>query len=264
MKQTYEKIFGRNIGILNEDDQERLRQTKVAVLGLGGIGGVCFEVLVRSGIGRFSIVDRDTFDISNLNRQNLARHSSLGRLKIDMGEETALEINPEVDVRKFLTINEENATAILEGSHVVVHAIDTLRVCIIASRAARKLGIPLVEGWGLPFGNVRVITPTMPTLESLYGLPTEGRDISSISDEMLRGLEFTLLKNLSAIDGVLAHYQPDLARRAMTGQIPSFAPMIWFTAVMMAIEVIKLRLERGKPAAMTEFTIYDPFEHVQR
>lgn len=261
---TYRALTDRNIGVLSESQQETLRQTKVAVLGLGGIGGPCFEVLVRSGIGRFSIVDKDTFDASNLNRQVYAFESTSGQKKTDVSKKFALDINPEVEIDTFEHLDVDNIDTILADAAVASFAIDELKPCVIAARKARELDIPIVEAWALPFGNVRVLNRETPTLEAAYGLPTEHRAISDISDETFRDLGMKILSDFENIDGIEAHYQPDARDRVSKGKIPSFAPIVWLSSVLLALETIKVILGLGAPALGPAFAMYDPFLHTKK
>jgi molybdopterin/thiamine biosynthesis adenylyltransferase len=97
----YSTAFARNLGWLTDAEQERLRSRRIAIAGLGGVGGAHLLTLARLGIGRFSIADLDTFDIANFNRQAGATLATVGRPKVDVLAELALQINPELDIRRF-------------------------------------------------------------------------------------------------------------------------------------------------------------------
>ena len=84
--------------LLGDEGLERLKNARVAVFGVGGVGGFVIEALVRSGIGAIDLIDSDTVDISNLNRQIIATHSSLGRLKTEVMRERIADINPDCQV----------------------------------------------------------------------------------------------------------------------------------------------------------------------
>lgn len=261
----YSESFSRNIGILTQDEQEALRKKKIAVLGLGGIGGPCFEVLVRTGIDAFHIVDNDVFELSNINRQVHANSRTLGKRKIDVAKASALDINKTLGISEFYEVTETNIEEILDGCTAVVHGIDRLKPCIISDREARKRGIPTVEGWAMPFGNVRVLSKDTPSLEQVHQLPTMGRPLSEFTDDQFLQYEFMILDQLSHIEHVMDHYTDGIMEQIKQGMSPpSFAPMVWFTSAMMAIEVIKICLGRGHLALGPQFTVYDPFEHQKR
>lgn len=257
----YRQLVDRNLGLLTEDQQELLRSSKVAVFGVGGLGGTIFELLVRCGITRFSIVDRDVFEPSNMNRQIFACLDTLGQRKIDAAEARARAINPEVAIDKRDRVGPDNIADILAGAVVGVMGIDKLEPCLVISRAAREMGIPLVEGWALPFGNVRVISSETPSLEEMYGLGTEGRPLESIGDEEFDRLGYDVLASLGKVEGIADYYSEEAMRRIATGWIPSFGPIVWLTAVLMALETVKVILNWGDTALGPAFALYDPFRH---
>ncbi len=259
--ESYREMVDRNLGLITEDQQERLRGSRVCVFGMGGIGGPAFEVLVRCGIGSFAVVDRDTFEPTNLNRQIHADRSSLGRKKVEAARDRALAINPEVAVVTFDRVGVETIGGILAGADAAVLAIDELEPCLVISRKARDLSIPLVEGWAIPYGNVRVFTPETPTLEEAYGLPTQGRAVSDIDPEEMERLGLSVLEGLGRIDGVADFYGDLAVERILAGQTPSFAPLVWLTSVLMALETVKVLLGWGEIATGPRFTLYDPFRH---
>jgi len=97
----YGQAFSRNIGWITEQEQQVLRETRVAIAGMGGVGGSHLLTLTRLGIGRFSLSDFDRFGVENFNRQAGARLSSVGRPKLETLVEMALDINPHLDIRTF-------------------------------------------------------------------------------------------------------------------------------------------------------------------
>ncbi|MDJ0764713.1 MAG: ThiF family adenylyltransferase [Myxococcota bacterium] len=259
--EQYRLHTDRNIGILTKEQQSVLRSSKVAILGVGGLGGTCFEVLIRSGVGNFSIVDKDIFEPTNLNRQIFAFHSTVGMRKIDVAEKFALDINPEVIVERFDALTSENISEIFRDVDVVVLAIDELKPCIIASRQARESDIPLIEGWGLPYCNVRVITRDTPSLEDVYSLPTRGRSLEDIPNQELERLGLETLIGLSKIEDISNFYSIEPSDIASTGRIPTLGPLVWLTSLFMALETLKILLNWGNIAYAPEWSFYDPFRH---
>lgn len=261
----YSELINRNIGFLNESQQDILRNSSVAVFGLGGLGGVISELLTRCGIGSLKIVDNDVFEAVNLNRQIFSFRDSLGRLKIDVTEEFLKKINPEIKIEKYSDETEENIEQILEGAKVSVLAIDKTRPCLIISRSAKKLGIPLIEGWAIPFGNVRVFTEDTPSLEEVYQLPTQGKEISSISEEEFKKYDMQMLAVLNKIKGAANFYTPQIVEKVLKGEVipynPTFAPIVWLTACLMSLETIKVILNLGEVSLAPKFSLYNPFEN---
>ncbi len=151
----YEAAFSRNIGWVTEAEQRTLRASRVAIAGMGGVGGVHLLTLARLGIGAFSIADFDTFDLVNFNRQAGAVVSSLGRPKLDTLAAMAADINPELDLRRFPGgVGLSNVEEFLADAALYVDGLDFFafeaRRAVFA--ACRKLGIPAVTAAPLGFG----------------------------------------------------------------------------------------------------------------
>lgn len=257
----YAEMVDRNIGLITAEQQEALRRSTVAVFGAGGIGGTAFEVLVRAGIGRFSIVDCDVFEATNLNRQVFAFRHTLGRRKIDVAAEFAAAINPDVKVARFDRVDEDNIGDILLGADAAVLGIDKVGPCIIASRACRERGIAMVEGWAIPYANVRVYTAQTPTLEEVYRLPTQKRKVADLSEQELSQLGLQVFDMLGRIEGVPTYYSKETVDLIRQGRLTSFAPTVWLTAVAMALEAVKVLLSWGQIALAPSWSLYDPFLH---
>lgn len=97
----YETAFSRNVGWLTEDEQQQLRQKRVAIAGMGGVGGIHLLTLARLGVAKFNIADFDVFELANFNRQNGAGVSNLNRPKVEVLAQMLRDINPECDLRVF-------------------------------------------------------------------------------------------------------------------------------------------------------------------
>ena len=95
--------FARTELLLGKDGMERLHSARVAVFGIGGVGGHVVEALARSGIGTIDLIDHDRVSLSNINRQIIATHHTVGQLKVDAAKERILSINPDCQVRTFPT-----------------------------------------------------------------------------------------------------------------------------------------------------------------
>ena len=122
---SYEEAFSRHLGLVNEEEQERLRQSRVAIAGMGGVGGIHLITLARLGIGKFCVADPDTFEVANFNRQYGANIRTLGKNKALIMAEGVCTINPDASVRAFPeAITEKNVDAFLDGVDVLVDGID--------------------------------------------------------------------------------------------------------------------------------------------
>lgn len=121
----YNDIFSRNIGVISEKEQIILKKSKVAIAGLGGVGGNVANILARAGIGSFKLAEFDKFDISNINRQNGANIRTIGKSKIDIVADNLRDINPKVKLELFkngLTTN--NIEQFKKNTNYIVDAID--------------------------------------------------------------------------------------------------------------------------------------------
>ena len=152
--------------LIGPEGVQRLRDASVVLCGVGAVGGYAFEGLVRAGVGRIRVVDKDVFSESNMNRQILATLDTIGMEKTEAARRRALSINPEVKVERMdLLVSEETVPEILDGGFdVLVDAIDTVRMKVCLLRAACESGIRTFSSMGaarhLDAGAVR-IAPVM-------------------------------------------------------------------------------------------------------
>ncbi len=152
---NYEQAFSRNTGWVTPDEQQTLRNKRVAIAGGGGVGGVHLLTLARLGVSKFHIADFDTFDIVNFNRQVGANMSTLGQPKVEVLERMARDINPEIDIKVFPTgIDHQNLPAFLDGVDLYVDGLDFFAFAIRQQTFAlcAKLGIPATTAAPLGMG----------------------------------------------------------------------------------------------------------------
>ena len=174
--------YHRNLGAISPSEQVKLLQSKVAIIGAGGLGGTVLELLVRLGIGELIIADKDIIGDSNLNRQILSTETNLGQSKTGVAVKRVKEINSSIEiVGHSVFINSDNIKKIIEGAEVVVDALDNLPSRFILQRACQDLKIPLVHGAIAGFnGQLTTIFPQDKGLELVYGsdrdLPEHGSE----------------------------------------------------------------------------------------
>lgn len=140
----------RTIAILGETAIQKLNKCRVAVFGVGGVGSYTVEALARAGVGAIDIIDNDTFNITNLNRQLYATHKTIGEYKVDVAKSRIFDINPEckVTAHKMFYLP-ENADALdLAQYDYVVDAIDTVTAKVELVVRAYKCGVPIVSSMG--------------------------------------------------------------------------------------------------------------------
>lgn len=142
--------FSRLLKIMDEETLERFKNTHVLLVGVGGVGGTAFETLLRMGIGHITVVDNDTFEESNLNRQILSNYENIGNLKVMEAKKRALLINPEcevIPVPKYLT--KENIRGILNDNYdYIIDACDTVTIKLELVKMALELGIKIISVMG--------------------------------------------------------------------------------------------------------------------
>jgi tRNA A37 threonylcarbamoyladenosine dehydratase len=142
--------FSRTELILGKEAMEKLYKSRVAVFGVGGVGGYVVEALARSGIGALDLIDSDRICISNLNRQIIATHKSIGMYKVEVASERVLEINPKASVNTYkIFYSPENADCVdLSVYDYVVDAIDTVSAKIELVCRCKGLGVPIISSMG--------------------------------------------------------------------------------------------------------------------
>lgn len=142
--------FSRTERLLGRENMERLSSARVAVFGIGGVGGHAMEALARSGIGALDLVDSDRVCLSNLNRQIIATRSTLGMYKVDAAKERILDINPEAKVTVYRTFFlPENADSFpFEKFDYIVDAIDTVAGKLALAEQAARYHVPVISSMG--------------------------------------------------------------------------------------------------------------------
>src|SRR5262245_20603169 len=141
---SYDAAFARHAGLLTPEEQQRLKASRVAIIGMGGVGGGHLMTLARMGIGGFTIADPDAFELANFNRQYGATIDNLGRPKVEAMSEAARGVNPELDIRTFREpISADNVGDFLEGADVLVDGVDFFAVGArrVVFAEARRRGI---------------------------------------------------------------------------------------------------------------------------
>ncbi len=145
-----EEQFSRTNILLGEDAVKKLSERRVAIFGVGGVGSFCAEALARLGVGHITLVDNDKVAPSNLNRQLIALHSTLGRDKVDVMRERILDINPraEVEALKMFYLPENADEFDVTRFDCIVDAIDTVSAKIELIVRACGAGVPIISSMG--------------------------------------------------------------------------------------------------------------------
>lgn len=158
--------FSRTELLIGQAALEKLQNSRVAIFGVGGVGGYVCEALVRSGVGHFDLIDNDTVSLTNINRQIIALHSTIGKLKVDVMKERMLDINPDVDVsvHPCFYLPETADQFDFSNYDYVVDAIDTVTGKIEIIVQADVHQVPVISSMGA--GNK--LNPAMMEVSDIY------------------------------------------------------------------------------------------------
>jgi hypothetical protein len=251
--ERYFNHIERNIGPIKVKEQELLRTSNIGILGVGGLGGPLVEQLVRAGCQNLTICDWDEFDVSNLNRQ-ICTVKEIGCSKVDVTAEFLKRIDPEVVIKKYYKVNEENIVDLVKNLDVVALTLDDLATSILIARECRKRAIPMVESWGIPCLFAWWFMAENMDYEACYGLNTHHLGLEELKKEfIIQNLQASnmLLSKIFHVPGLRDLYdrEPEMFNDMISGAIPlrSFAPFVRLSASYLAIEVIFAGLLSLKP-----------------
>lgn len=199
---SYKEAFSRNIGWLTETEQAFLRTRRIAIAGMGGVGGSHLLTLTRLGVGKFNIADFDMFELANFNRQAGAMMSNIGQPKVDVLATMALDINPTLDIKKFPNgVTTDNLSEFLTDVDIYVDGLDffafAAREALFA--ACAKRGIPAITA--APLGMGAALLNFMPghmTFEDYFQL--QGKSETDKILHFLLGLSPALLQRSYVVD----------------------------------------------------------------
>ncbi len=230
-----ESQFSRTELLIGKEAIEKLQNSKVAIFGLGGVGSYVVEGLVRAGIGNFVLVDNDKVDITNLNRQLISTHKTIGKNKVEVAKERILEINPNAKVEIYQEFFMPETEGILDSSiNYIVDAIDTITAKIELVVRANKLNIPIISSMGT--GNK--LDPTKFEIEDIYKT-----SVCPLAKVMRKELKARGIKKLKVIYSKEKPIKPNIAEgeEKVPGSI-SFVPPV--AGLIIAGEVIKDIIEK--------------------
>ena len=218
--------FSRTELIIGKDAIKKLQESKVAVFGIGGVGSFVVEGLVRAGVGKFILVDKDEVDITNLNRQIIATHKTIGKDKVEVAKERILDINPNAEVKIYKEFFLPETEGILDKTiDYVVDCVDTVTAKIELVVRANKLNIPIISAMGT--GNK--LDPTKFEVTDIYKT-----SVCPLAKVMRKELKARNIPNLKVV------YSKEEPIKHKEQQIPgsiSFVPSV--AGLIISGEVIK-------------------------
>ena len=258
MDKLYSEIYSRNIGIINESEQEKLRQSTIAIAGVGGVGGLLAERLIRIGVGRLKIADPGTFEKSNFNRQFGASMTSLGHSKTETVFHQIKDINPQATIEVNTTgiKSEDDAIRFVGDADLVIDEMDfgLFKQSIGLQRAARQRGIYYFFTSAIGFGALVVIfAPQGLTLEEFDNVPVNV-DLNSI--EKIHVAQDRVMP-------VIPSYSPIKITAALqeiyTGErtVPTIGIGVGLASILAANEAVNIILHRREIAVAPRYTYID-------
>ena len=251
----YDLAFSRNIGWVTTEEQSLLRNKKVAIAGMGGVGGVHLLTLARLGIGKFHIADLDSFGIENFNRQVGASTASIGQQKVDVLARMARDINPEVDIEIFPKgVQTNNLGEFFREVDLYVDGLDFFafeaRENVFAYCASHRIPAITAAPLGISAGLLNFLPGKM-TFEEYFQLA--GKPELEKAIRFLVGLAPALLHR---------HYLADKTRVSLKERRgPSTIMACQLCAGVAATEAFKILLDRGRVYAAPHGIQYDAYQN---
>jgi molybdopterin/thiamine biosynthesis adenylyltransferase len=252
---SYAEAFSRNIGWLTSEEQNSLRHKRVAIAGLGGVGGIHLLTLARLGIGAFTLADFDNFDIANFNRQAGALMSTLGQPKLETLANMALDINPELKITSFSEgVTEANVDAFLDGVDLYLDGLDffVLQLRRRVFMRCHERGIPAVTAAPLGMGAaVLNFLPDSMSFDEYFQFGEE--DELDVAVRFLLGLAPARLQFAYLVDPARVNLKEKRG--------PSTAMACQLCAGVAATEALKILLGRGPVRAAPKGYHFDAYRN---
>ena len=227
-----EPLYQRTQALLGEDAIEKLKNAKVLICGLGGVGGFTCEALARAGVGTLGLCDMDRVDPTNCNRQILALQSTIGKLKADVAEARVKDINPDVQLRKFALRIDETTIADLDipSWDYIADCIDDVDAKVLLIKKAREAGVPILCSMG--------------TGNKLDASAFKVTNIKKTEQDRLAKVMRKRLRDEGIDEGVTVVYSPEPpVTDIQNGIIPSISFMPATAGLRIAGEIIRGLIE---------------------
>jgi tRNA A37 threonylcarbamoyladenosine dehydratase len=249
---NYREFFQRNYGIFSEEEQGKIKNLRILIVGCGGIGATVAIMLARSGVSYFTLVEFDVYSPSNMNRQIGCFVNTLGRNKVDVIKEDILRINPDavVTIYKKRLSHREIADLIIDAD-MVFPAADDFAFSLFVFRDAKKLQKPALMV--VPSGtwaHVSVIEPDSPSPEDIEGVPK----LSSY-EELRDTLKIRKYKFGTYFYVPIGNWRIDYYRAFIEEDVPpaQICPTVWLSSALGAFEVLKWATKKWEPVASPRY-----------
>lgn len=225
------EVFSRTELLIGKEGLNKLKNAKVAIFGVGGVGSYVVEGLVRAGVGNFILVDNDDVALSNLNRQIIATQKTIGKPKVEVVKERILEINPEAKVEIYKEFFMPDTQGIIDNSvSYIVDAIDTVTAKIELVLRANNLSIPIISSMGT--GNK--LDPTRFEVTDIY--KTSVCPLAKVMRKELKSRGIKKLKVVYSKEEPVKIRKDETKQKQVPGSI-SFVPSV--AGLIIAGEVVK-------------------------
>lgn len=234
-KKNKSSVFSRTEMLIGKDALEKLNKCRVAVFGVGGVGGYAVEALARSGVGTIDVIDSDVVDISNINRQIIATSKTVGRKKVEVAKERIADINPDCTVHAFDVFYNDETRKLFDfkSYDYVIDAIDSVSSKIDLIVTCKENGVPIISSMGA--GNK--LDPTKFEVDDIY--KTSVCPLAKVMRRELKKRGVDSLKVVYSKEEPIASEQtetPSPGKRSVPGSI-AFIPSV--VGLIAAGEVIK-------------------------
>lgn len=252
----YSEFTNRNIGFVYPAEQEKIRQAKIFIAGVGGMGGAAVESIVRLGVGNLIIADFDEFEVSNLNRQIMATMDTVGISKVTATIDRLKKINPEIKIKAYGKEWTDHLDEILSQVDFAINGCDDLKATIQLMRAGKKMHKTIIDAFTTIFPSVYVVASDRARPEEMMGFPTVGLAIDQITPQQETECKVKELTYVMTHSSSAKHVIWEYANEMFSGKRKRFsmAPMVITTGNLMAYEAFKLIL--GKKSVVDERGIF--------
>lgn len=258
MDKEYREMFTRNIGIFTETEQDKLQLSSIAIAGMGGVGGLLAERLIRMGVGRIKILDPGVFEKSNFNRQFGASMTTLGQNKAETIYNQIKDINQQAEIEYSKTglISETDAIQFISDSNLVIDEMDfgLYKQSISLQRAARKKGIYYFFTTAIGFGAMIVIfSPQGYTLEEYDNLP------KNVNLDQLEKIQVPVERIMSFIPSYAPPSAYDILRKVYNGETkgPVTSIGVGLASIMAANEAVNIILKKREIPVAPKYIYID-------
>ncbi|MEO6190399.1 MAG: ThiF family adenylyltransferase [Saprospiraceae bacterium] len=259
---SYTEFTSRNIGFVTIGEQNILKNLRIFISGVGGMGSAAIACLARMGIENFIISDIDQFELSNLNRQIFANINTIGQNKTDITAIALKEINPNI---KIITKNEtwvNEIDQILLNSDIVINGCDDMKNSILLLRKCKEHHRTCIDAFACTFPNVYVVKPTDKRPEEAFNYPSLGLLIDKITPQIERECLIKEIEHVAIHSNCLNYIDLSIAKDILSGKMKriSFAPMVWMTGCLMAYQVLNIALKKNNSASINGI-FFNPYNN---